>query len=146
MRRRTTMRLRKIFPTPALLVLGFPLIWACEDSVTEQQEGLRDTRTRMVLQPRLTELAVGEALQLGVHFTGQLPPEVDGRDDGVWVSSNTSVADVDRGGTVFALSPGEAIIDLYRGPFHAWARVIVAGERSGNDPPLDPHDVRHGAH
>jgi hypothetical protein len=145
MRRRTTMRLRKIFPTPALLVLGFPLIWACEDSVAGPQEGLRDTRTRMALQPRFNNLAVGEAFQLGVHFTGQLPPEADGRDDEEWVSSNASVADVDQAGTVFALSPGEVIIDLYRGPFHAWARVIVAGERSGNDPPLDRHDVRHRA-
>lgn len=134
------MRLRKIFPTPALLVLGFPLIWACEDSVTGPKEGLRDTSTRMVLQPRFTELAVGEAFQLGVHFTGQLPPEADGRDDEEWVSSDTSIADVDEQGTVYALSPGKVLIELDRGPFHAWAQVIVAGERTGDGPPPDRHE------
>jgi hypothetical protein len=136
------MRLRKIFPTPALLVLGFPLIWACEDSTTGPEEGLRDTGTQMLLHPRFAELAVGEAIQLEVQFRGRLPFEAYERDAEEWVSSDTSVADVGQDGTVCALAPGEVIIGLYRGPFHAWARVIVAGERSDNDPLLDRHDIR----
>lgn len=139
------MRLSKIFPTPALLVLGFPLIWACEDSVTGPPSEDLDAETRMVLRPRVADLAVGESIQLRPQFFSQLPFEADGHDDEEWVSSDTSVADVYPGGIVYGVSPGQVVIDLYRGPFHATARIVVTGEGTGNDPPLDRHGVRHRA-
>lgn len=136
------MRLRKIFPTPALLVLGFPLIWACEDSVVGPEDGLRDATTQLALQPRFSNLAIGQTIQLRLHFTGELSLEADGRDDEEWVSSDPSVAEVDEEGRVYALSPGKVLIEVYAGPFHSWAQVIVAGETTGDDPPPDGREHR----